>query len=120
MAVTFTYGSTVLDLPTPDYPEDPGAVLVQQRFRTMGGHVTSVTRSAGTIYTPVLHLTDLSEAEYNGLVSFIHTTAVGATYTFTFTDWESVSWQVKYMGGLPGKQTEFDRWVVDLVLAVIP
>lgn len=120
MAINFTYGSTSLDLPTPDFPEEPNDALVQHRARTFGGHVTSVTISAGTLRTPVLHFTDLTETEYNSLVSFINTTVVGATYAFTFTDWESVAWTVKYMGGLPGNQPEYDRWTVDLVLAVIP
>lgn len=120
MAVTFTYLSTVLDLPTPDYPEEPNNGLVQVRSRTHGGHVTSVTMSTATISTPVLHFTDLTEAEYNALVAFINTTVIGATYAFTYTDWESASFTVKYMGGLPGKQVAYDQWVVDLVLAVIP
>ena len=120
LLINFTYGSTSLDLPTPDYPEEPGDALAQHRSRTMGGHVTSVTRSAGTVETPILHFTDLSEADYNALASFINTTVVGATYAFTYTDWESVAFNVKYMGGLPGRQVQFGQWVVDLILAVIP
>ncbi len=120
LAINFTYGSTSLDLTVPDYPEEPGDALAQHRSRTMGAHVTSVTRSAGTVATPVLHFTDMSETDYNALVSFINTTVVGATYAFTYTDWDVVAHAVKYMGGLPGKQLQLDQWVVDLVLAVIP
>ena len=118
--INFTYLSTSLDLPTPDYPEIPGDALAQHRSRTMGGHVTSVTRSAGTIETPVLNFTDLDETEYNALAAFINTTVVGATNAFTYTDWESVAKTVKYMSGLPGRQLQFEQWVVTLVLAVIP
>ncbi len=118
--IDWTYGSTSLTLPAPDYPEEPGDALAQHRSRTFGGHVTSVTRSAGTLTTPVLHFTDLSEVEYNALASFITTTVVGATYAFTYTDWEAVAWTVKYMGGLPGKQIAFGQWVCNIILAVIP
>ncbi|OHE69809.1 MAG: hypothetical protein A2Z99_08195 [Treponema sp. GWB1_62_6] len=120
MSVYLTYGSTTLELPSPDYPEEPGDVLVQRRARTFGGHVTSVTLSAGMVSTPTLHFTDLTEAQYNALASFVNTTVVGATYAFTYTDWEAGAFTVKYMGGLPGKQVGYEQWVVDLVLAVIP
>jgi hypothetical protein len=120
MSVTLTYLSTVLSLPTPDFPEDPGSALRQARMRAMGGSVKSVTFSSGTVDDPIYHFTDMTEAEYNSLVSFINTTVIGATYAFTFTDWEAVTTTVKYMGGLPGRQIEFDRWVVDLALSVVP
>jgi len=120
MSVTLTSGSTVVTLPTPDYPEDPGDALRQTVMRAMGGRIVSVTQSNGVIRDPVLHFTDLSETDYNNLASFINNTVVGATTSFTYTDWDSTSYTVRYVSGIPGQQVDLDQWVVDLALAVVP
>ena len=120
LTINWTYGSTSLDLPAPGFPERPGDGLVQRRTRTYGGNVVARTEAIGDIETPTLHFTPLTDAQYDALFDFLTVTVVGATYPFTFTDWDSVAHTVKYLGGLPGKGNAFDVWAVDITLAVLP
>ena len=107
-------------LPTPDYPNEPGGALIQHIFRTPAGRVTSVAISNGPIYEPVLHFTDISQAEYDTLETFINTKVTGGKDPFIYTDWDGESYTVKYLSGLPGHQITDDQWAVDLTLLVVP
>jgi len=116
--VNFTSGATSIDVTAPTYPEEPGNTLQQVVAQSMSGRVMSVTRNAGTITTPTVHL-QLAETEYDDLVSFIYTTVSGATTSFSYTDHESVTWTATYLGGLPGAQVDYDDWRVDLRMRLV-
>lgn len=117
---TFTYGSTVLTVPTPQYPEEWGHDLNQWRSRAMGGRVVAVTRSTTQVRNPTLHWTGLSDADYAALRDFWYTTVGGSDNDVTWYDWNGSTWTVRYLGGLEeAKATEYDSWTVDLQLAVV-
>ena len=118
--ITFTYGSTTVEVSTPDYPEHPGEYLDQFISRAMGGRVTAITRGSGTIKEPVLVWEELSNSEFTALKDFFFTTTNGAENEVTYTDWDGNVHTVKYLGGLErAEQIDFDSWKVELKLAIV-
>ena len=117
--VILQYSATIVNLPAPDHPEEPGEELHQNTMVAMGGRVTSVTRAAGLKTRPILHYTDLDETDYNALRNFINNTVVGSKLSFTYTDWDSVAHTARYLSGIPGRSNVFDSWSVDLELMII-
>ena len=119
--ISFDDGSNpVVTVAAPDHPEEWREDLQQVRARAMGGRVVSVTRSSSTLKNPVLHWTNMDEADYNSLVTFFYSTVEGSATSVTFTDWESNPHTVKYMGGLErARSVGYDQWALDLQLAVV-
>jgi len=117
---TVAYGMTTVTLPTPEYPEKPGADLDQYRAAAMGGAVWTVTRSSGAIYYPELSWQTMEDAYFQALKTFILTTVSGSEHDFTLTDWDGTVWTATYLGGIEeAEQADYDCWRVSLRLHLV-
>lgn len=120
LTISFTYGSDVLTLPTPDFGTTPGASLRETVGRAMGGRVTSVLWSSAINRNPVYVWNTMPEADYLAAVTFFLTTVGGAGNDIALVDWDSVSWTVRYLGGIEqAAPVNYDTWQVKLSLAVV-
>ena len=118
--ITLSYSGTTINIESPDFPEQIKEDMVQTRARAMGGRVVSVTRVNNTIKNPTLVWNNLGQTDFTALKNFIFTTVSGSTQQFSFTDWNSTAYNVRYMGGLEkAQQVAFEQYKVELTLAIV-
>lgn len=118
--ITLSYSATTINIESPDFPEQIKEDLVQTRARAMGGRVVSVTRTNSTLKNPTLVWNNLNETDFTSLKNFIFNTVDGTTQQFSFTDWNSTTYNARYMGGLEkSQQVAYEQWKVELRLAIV-
>jgi len=96
---TDTTGSTGA-LALPEYPGIKSENLDQSIQQAMGGRITALTRSSGTIDRWTLHWQNLPEANYTAIKTFFYTTVAGAAEAVHYIDQDATVNTVKYLGGI--------------------
>jgi len=119
--ISFTKGGTTVTFTTGrKYPEAPNEDLRQTRMFAMGGSPVVVTHDSTTLQRPLIVLV-ITDSKFTELRNFIYTTCSGSEESFTFTDHDSSTLTVRYIGGIkPARRLKHDRWRVELQLAEVP
>lgn len=99
--ITFTYGETSINLPSPNYPSDLAPSRPQIKGGAVGGRAWVTDLGDGTnLKQPKLTWKGLPESNWDDLYGFINGTVNLAEHPFQFTDWDGNTITVRYWGGL--------------------
>ena len=104
-------------LALPEYPGIKSENLDQSIQQAMGGRITALTRSSGTINRWTLRWETLPEANYNSIKTFFHTTVSGGATTVRYIDQDATVNTVKYLGGIENAQmVSFELYELEIQL----
>lgn len=124
MSITLAYSATSITIPSPNYPANLRPKRTQIVNAAIGGRidVTDLGDGAGSeLIFPAFRWTKLPQADYDSLYSFINTTVNRSEIAFTLTDWDAITYTVKYWRGIDEFELAFhDHWTGTLELREVP
>jgi len=124
MSITFTYSETSITLPSPNYPAQLRPKRIQVVNAAIGGRIDVTDLGEGVggeLINPALAWKKLPDSDYQDLYDFINTTVNRSELSFTFTDWNAVSYTVRYWRGLENfALSAYGHWIGTLELREVP